>query len=82
MNTSYCEGDSVSGDASVRRLANVEPDCCCLCASKICVSAFMKGVISCREHKDIIHGLSIFTRNVVARCVPWLIMIPDPPENI
>ena len=82
VNTSYCEGDSVSGDASVRRLANVEPDCCCLCASKICVSAFMKGVISCRVHKDIIHGLSIFARNVVARCVPWLIMIPDPPENI
>ena len=78
MNTSYCEGDSVSGDVSVRRLANVEPDCCCLCASKICVSAFMKGVISCREHKEI-YKLNVFARNMVARCVPRLIMIPDPP---
>ena len=53
INTSYCEADSVYGDVSVRRVANVKPDCCCLCASKICVSAFMKGVISCREHKDM-----------------------------
>ena len=79
INTSYCEADSVSGDVSVRRVANVEPDCCCLCANKICVSAFMKGVISCREHKDIVHESSTFTRTRVTRCVPRLAMTPDPP---
>ena len=65
----YCEGDSVSGDSPLRVLATPGPDCNCSCARRICVRAFMKGVISCMENKrnGVYVPIAIATETVFLR---------------